>query len=202
MELSCTTELEALNSLLGAVGETPVNTLENLGFTDASVGLAILRAKSRETQSKGWFFNRDYTYYFTPTADGSVPLPPNVLSVRPSKLDGRRIVPRGDLGVVPHVIKLWDVTNSTFTFAADNGPTLEVIWMFDFELLPETARRYITVRAATQFQAQYQGNEVSNSFSKDDERFALVALLEEEQLYEPRANMFNDASGVSEVFTR
>jgi hypothetical protein len=202
MELSCTTELEALNSLLGAVGETPVSTLEDLGFTDASVALAILRTTSRETQSKGWYFNRDYTYYFTPAADGSVVLPPNVLSIRPSTVDGRRIVPRGDLSVTQPAIKLWNSTDGTFTYAADAGPTVEVVWMFDFELLPETARRYITVRAATLFQAQYQGNEQANGFSKDDERFALFALTDEERLYEPRANFFNDSQGVSEVFTR
>lgn len=202
MELSCTTELEALNSLLGAVGETPVNTLEDLGFTDASVALSILRAKSRETQMKGWYFNRDYTYYFTPAADGSVVLPPNVLSIRPSTADGRRIVPRGDLSVTPPVIKLWNSTDATFTYAADDGPTVEVVWMFDFELLPEAARRYITVRAATQFQAQYQGNEQADGFSKDDETFAFLALVDEERMYEPRANVFNDSADVSEVFTR
>lgn len=61
MELTCTTELEAVNALLGAVGETPVNTLEDLGFTDAAIALSVLRSKSRETQSKGWYFTRHAT---------------------------------------------------------------------------------------------------------------------------------------------
>jgi len=87
-------------------------------------------------------------------------------------------------------------------FPLDNGPTVEVVWMFDFESLPETARRYITVTAATQYQAQFQGSEQSYGFTKDDEKFALIALLEEERSFEPRANMFNDGNDVSEIFTR
>lgn len=194
MELSCTTELDAVNALLGAVGETPVNTLDDLGFTDASVARAILRSKSREVQSRGFYFNRDYDYTFTPDVDGIVTLPPNVISIRPSTIDTRRLVPRA--------LKVWNGDDNTFVFPQDAGPTLEVVWMFDFEELPETARRYITVRAATQFQAQYQGNEQSYGFTQDDEKFAYMALLQEERDYEPRGNMFNDSQAVSEVFTR
>lgn len=189
-----TTELEAVNAVLQAVGETPINTLDGLGFTDASIARDTLRSKARETQSKGWYFNRDYSYTFTPDANGEVVLPPNVLSVRPSTSDTRRIVPR--MG------KLWNSDDGTYEFTEDAPPTLEVVWGFPFETLPETARRYITVRAATQFQSQYQGSDQSYTFTKDDEKFALLALEEEEGLYEPRANMFNDGADVSEVFTR
>jgi hypothetical protein len=74
--------------------------------------------------------------------------------------------------------------------------------MFDFETLPESARRYITVKAATQFQAQFQGSEQSYGFTQDDERFALAVLADEERAYEPKGNMFNDGAEVSEVWTR
>jgi hypothetical protein len=194
MDIAPTTELEAVNAVLQAVGETPVNTLDNLGFTDAAIARDTLRSKSRETQSKGWYFNLDYSYTFTPAADGQVVLPQNILSIRPSTSDSRRIVPR--MG------KLWNADDSTYVFNNGSPPILEVVWGFPFETLPETARRYITVRAATQFQAQYQGSDQSYSFTKDDEKFALMALLEEHALYEPRANMFNDGADVSEVFTR
>lgn len=194
MELTATTELEAVNQLLKAVGETPISTLEDLGFTDAAIARDTLRTKAREIQSRGWYFNRDYDYYFTPAQDGQVVLPANVISLRPSTADARRIVPRGN--------KLYNADDRTYVFEADSGPTVEVVWMFDFETLPESARRYITVKAATQFQAQFQGSEQSYGFTTDDEKFALAVLVEEERLYEPRANMFNDSQDVSEVFTR
>jgi hypothetical protein len=192
--LTATTELEAVNQLLKAVGETPVNTLENMGFTDASIARDTLRTKAREIQSKGWYFNRDYNYYFTPASDGQVVLPGNVLSIRPSTAESRRITPRAG--------KLYNNDDATYVFPLDNGPTVEVAWMFDFETLPESVRRYITVTAATQFQAQFQGSEQSYGFTKDDEKFSLIALVEEERSYEPRGNMFNDGSDVSEIFTR
>jgi hypothetical protein len=74
--------------------------------------------------------------------------------------------------------------------------------MYDFELLPEAARRYITVRAATQYQTQVMGNDQLNAFTKDDEKFALDALVYEERLYEERGNMFNDGTAVLEIWQR
>lgn len=194
MDLTPTTELEAVNELLKAVGETPINSLDNLGFTDAAIARDTLRTKAREVQSRGWYFNRDATYTFTPATDGTVVIPPNVLSLRPCTAETRRIVPRNG--------KVWNADDSTYTFASDSGPILEVIWMYDFESLPETARRYITCRAATQFQTQVMGSDQLFAFTKDDEKFSLDALMVEERLFEERGNMFNDSTDVQEVWTR
>ena len=194
MNLTPTTELEAVNELLKAVGETPVNSLTNLGFTDASIARDTLRTKAREVQSRGWYFNRDDAFTLTPATDGTVKIPANALSIRPARSEQRRIVPRGGF--------LWNATDGTDLFEADNGPTVEVIWMYDFETLPETARRYITVRAATQFQTQVMGNDQLNAFTKDDEKFALDALVYEERLFEERGNMFSDGTAMLEVWQR
>lgn len=194
MELTPTTELEAVNEMLKAVGEVPVNTLEDLGFTDAAVAQTTLRTKWREVLTRGWYFNKDYDYTFSPAADGRVVLPPNVLSVTPSSAEGRRIVPRNGL--------LWNATDRTDIYSPDDGPTVNVVWLYDFEKLPESARRYITVAAVTKFQADQLGSDVSYKYTKDDERFALSVLLDEERLYEPRGNMFNDAQDVLEVWQR
>jgi len=194
MELTPTTELEAVNEMLKAIGEVPVNTLEDLGFTDAAIARDTLRTNWRELLTRGWYFNRDSAYTFTPAADGRVVLPPNVVSVRPSIADDRRILPRNGL--------LWNATDKTDTYEADAGPTLDVIWLFDFENLPESARRVITVRAVTKFQTDQQGSEVNYKFTQDDERFALSTLLDEERAFEEVANMFNDSQDVSEIHTR
>jgi hypothetical protein len=194
MELTPTTELEAVNEMLKAIGEIPVNTLGDLGFTDAAIARDTLRTKWRELLTRGWYFNKDTDYTFTPAADGRVVLPPNVMAVLPSNLEVRTIVPRNGL--------LWNATDRTDTFAQDSGPTMNVVWLFSFENLPESARRLITVRAVTKFQTDQQGSEVNYKFTQDDERFALSTLLYEERLYEPKANMFNDSTDVSEVIER
>jgi len=194
MELAPTTELEAVNEMLKAIGEIPVNTLDDLGFTDAAIARDTLRTKWRELLTRGWYFNRDSDYTFTPAADGRAVLPPNVMAVLPSNLEERTIVPRNGL--------LWNATDRTDTYAQDSGPTMNVVWLFDFKNLPESARRLITVRAVTKFQTDQQGSEVNYKFTQDDERFALSTLLTEERLYEPKANMFNDSTDVSEVIER
>ena len=192
--LAPTSELDAVNALLKAVGETPVNTLDSLGFTDASIARDTLRTKSRELQSRGWYFNRDDAFGFESDIDGNVALPANVLSVRPCDADTRRILPRGN--------KLWNADDATFIFSADAPPVMEVVWQYAFEELPEAARRYITVVAATQFQTQVMGNETVYSFTKDDEKVALNILVNEERRFEPRANVFNDSVDVNEVWSR
>lgn len=194
MELTPTTELEAVNEMLKAVGEIPVNTLEDLGFTDAAIARDTLRTKWRELLTRGWYFNRDSAYTFTPAADGRVVLPPNVLAVLPSNAEGRRIVPRNGL--------LWNATDFTDTYKPDEAPTVDVIWLYAFENLPESARRVITVRAVTKFQTDQQGSEVNYKFTQDDERFALATLLHEERLYEDKGNMFNDSQDVVETWQR
>lgn len=194
MELTPTTELEAVNEMLKAVGEIPVNTLEDLGFTDAAVARTTLRTAWRELLTRGWYFNRDTAYTFTPATDGRVIPPANVASLRPSRSDSRRIVPRNGL--------LWNATDGTDTFALDDGPTMEVIWLYDFAQLPESARRVITVRAVTKFQTNQLGSEVNYKFTQDDEKLAWSTLVYEERLYEEKGNMFNDAQDVVEVFTR
>jgi hypothetical protein len=50
LELTPTTELEAVNVLLGAIGEAPISDLEALGNLYASQARDTLRAVSREVK--------------------------------------------------------------------------------------------------------------------------------------------------------
>ena len=59
MALATTTKLEAINSMLTAIGESPVNTITQATTTDVSIALSTLENVSREIQSQGWFFNTD-----------------------------------------------------------------------------------------------------------------------------------------------
>ena len=48
------TELDAVNEMLGVIGEPPVNTLEVIENVDVANALRILHKTSRYVQSKGW----------------------------------------------------------------------------------------------------------------------------------------------------
>lgn len=193
MELTPTTELEAVNEMLTTIGETPVETLDNLGFTDAAIARDVLRAVSREVQTVGWFFNTDEAYVFQPDLDGNVALPANLLKVRAGGDEERVLIQRGG--------KLYDRTNATFTFAADTPPTCFVVWFLDYETLPETARRLIAIRAARIFQTKVLGSDQLHVFTEDHEREARSALNVEESENNP-SNFLTDSADVSEIWQR
>ena len=53
MPLATTTKLEAINSMMTAIGESPVNTITQATTTDVSIALSTLENVSREIQSQG-----------------------------------------------------------------------------------------------------------------------------------------------------
>lgn len=50
-------ELAAINDMLAAIGESPVNSLEGDMNADVSNARRILNNINREVQSRGWTFN-------------------------------------------------------------------------------------------------------------------------------------------------
>jgi len=54
------TELEAVNSMLAAIGEAPVSTLTGATQADVQMAINILRDVTREVQSWGWRFNTEF----------------------------------------------------------------------------------------------------------------------------------------------
>jgi hypothetical protein len=56
------TELEAINDMLSAIGESPVASLDEAsGVADAQIALQLLRRASRWLQKKGWHWNSETT---------------------------------------------------------------------------------------------------------------------------------------------
>lgn len=194
MTLTPTTTLEAVNVMLKAIGETPVNTLDVTGLTDAAIAQDILREITREVQGVGWYFNVDEAYTLAPAADGTVAVPANVLFLKPNPAnETRRLVPREG--------KLYDKDAQSNIFDPALPPIMDVTWFFDFEQIPETFRRFITIRAARIFQDRVQGSDSIHSFQERDEMQAQTAMIAENDSYFP-ANYLNDAVDVSEIWSR
>lgn len=172
MDLTPTTELDAVNEMLGAIGEVPVSDLELVGNTDTAIAVRTLRGISREVQSKGFWFNTDDAYTFTLNAAGKVPLPAPILSIRPLGRGAVRLAPRNSF--------LYDLSNATDLFDPESPPAARVIWFYDYETLPETARRYIAIRAARIFQKNVLGSEALNVFTEEHETEAFALLADEQ----------------------
>ena len=167
-----TTKLEAVNTLLSAIGESPINTL-NSGLVEATLAEQIVDNISRSTQSRGWSFNTDLEFKLSPDLAGEVALPTNCLHVDMTSL---RMSSTSDL--VQRGNKLYDRVKNTF--AIDDTIEVDIVVLLDFEDLPETARRFITVRAARVFQDRTLGSDTLHGFQQDDEITAWADLQQAE----------------------
>ena len=166
-----TSKLESVNVMLTAIGESPVNTITSSTTTDVSIALQILDNVSREVQSAGWHFNTDTNYTLSRNTTNHIELPANALRVDTSNSDAH-------LDLVERARKLWDRENHTYVLTKDIK--VNITWLLEFIELPETARRYITIRATRIFQDRMLASETLHRFHQIDEFQALSALKEHE----------------------
>lgn len=146
MELTALTELDAVNDIISVIGESPVNTLENITNVDAMTALQILRQVSRSEQSRGWSFNTIKNYTLNPDMEsGRILWHDNYLYL---KGEGMKLVRNGDY--------IMDIASGTRDF--ENPVQCEVILLIPFEDLPEAMRTYIIALATFKFQSRFFGD--------------------------------------------
>lgn len=168
MAVTLTSKLDAINSMLIGVGEAPVNTL-NSGLQEAEIAALTLTTVSREVQSSGWTFNTDLKITLVRNTANNIVVPLNTLQV-----DTLGLKRRYDTDVVLRSGKLYDRTKNTFEFTDDIE--VDIVLLFDFEELPEIARRYISLRAGRKFQENTIGSSEMTQLQFKDEQNALFAL--------------------------
>lgn len=167
IEYSPTTELEAVNVMLGVIGEAPVNSLEISGMIDVSTAKQVLHETSRKIQSQGWYCNTEKEYTLNKDENGYIYLPLNNL-----KIDLSEINYNTDIEPVVRGTKLYDKKNHTFIFTTNLK--FDIVWFLPFTDLPEALRRYITVAAARLFQKRFYSSDQIDAFTKEDEMYAKI----------------------------
>tara|TARA_Y100000114_G_C11746678_1_gene322018 strand:- start:453 stop:1061 length:609 start_codon:yes stop_codon:yes gene_type:complete len=173
MAVARTSELEAINTMLGVIGESPINDLSAVNqTTDVILAKDILTEVSREVQSQGWYFNCEKDVKITPTADNEILIPANAarIDVEAINASSKEYVQRGD--------KLYNKTDHTFTISTELK--CFVIYMLDWTLLPQAARQYIMIRAARKLQDRAVGSTKHHQFNQIDEAQALAMLRADE----------------------
>jgi len=169
LTLTPTSELDAVNTILGVVGEAPVNSLDIPGLASVDIARQILHDVSREIQSQDWEFNSEYKVQLPLTLDGYILTPPNILKI--DMIDdyiGRyNPVQRGD--------RLYDRLNHTYVFP--EVLKFDVVYFLAFEQCPEQLRRYITIRAARVFQRRFLSSDTINAFTDEEEQRARAEAL-------------------------
>ena len=185
--LSPTTELEAINTMLSTIGESPVNTVEDTGNVDVVIARQILQTASREVQARGWHFNTEINYTITPDSEGYLVLPNTVLKVD-------TVYPDSSKDVVVRGSRLYDREKHTYVFT--DAVKVDMTILLTFDELPEVARNYVTIRASRIFQERVVGSDTLHAFNSQDEARAMVSLME----YEADTADLNILSGNYSVY--
>ncbi|WP_370640581.1 hypothetical protein [Xanthobacter sp. NFH-44] len=167
--LTPTTELEAVNALLSAIGESPVETLLTVLPADAGTALASIRRFSRQLQKSGWSFNSEENFPLSPNTDGEIILPLNTLKVDPSD-PSCPYVQRGG--------RLYDPVGHTYNIG--QPVKVDIVFGLDFYELPETARNFIVIAAGRRFEDQFLGADNLHNYSVKDEQAAWAEFVSDE----------------------
>ena len=163
-----TTELEAVNTMLTTIGESPVNTISE-STADTRIAYIILGEVNRATQIRGWHWNTESDVTLTP--DGTtkeITLGTDIVRV---DVDERRY---SNVNVIQRGTRLYDKKNHTYQFS--EPLKAEVVYLRTFAEMPEQARYYIIVRSARLFQQRMIGDATGSAFSSEEETTALLAL--------------------------
>ena len=170
MAVAATTELEAINIMLAAIGEAPVNTLTGSLPVDVKIAQSTLVEINKSVQAEGWSFNTEIDVTLTPNTSKEIVLPVNVLRV------DANIHQHPDIDPIQRGLKLYDRLKNTFEF--DEDLICTVVYFRDFDEIPEQARSYINLRAARIFVDRLVSDQGLRTYTKEDEIRARVTLTE------------------------
>ena len=172
MPVIASTELDAINTMLTTIGESPVNSI-SASTADTRIAQLILQEVDRATQIKGWNWNTEKEVILTPNVSTKeITLGNNVVRI---SIDKRTYT---SIDVVQRGTRLYDKKNKTFQF--DSDIKAEIVYLLPFTDLPEQARYYIVVRSARLFQQRMIGDSTGSAFSAEEETTALMALQDSE----------------------
>jgi hypothetical protein len=162
------TERAMTQSIVTSRVETPTNP-------DVAIALNTLREVSREVQSEGWTFNKEYDYPITPDNNNEVLIPNNVLQMDlnqnyPVNMN-RDSVLRGG--------KLYDRTAHSYKWT-DEIVYVDITWLMTWENIPQPIQAFIVARAASIVASRIIGDPSQYQMLQQKEAFARSMALEYE----------------------
>tara|TARA_E500000318_G_C3530896_1_gene200466 strand:- start:177 stop:788 length:612 start_codon:yes stop_codon:yes gene_type:complete len=171
MTTAATTELESINIMLAAIGESPINSLTGTLPVDARLAQSTLTEVNKEVQSEGWSFNTeiDVTQSRDP-ATKQIALSTDTLRIDPN------IHQHPTIDAIQRGLKLYDRLNNKYEFTEDLICT--VVYFRTFDEIPEPARRYITIKAARIFVDRLVSDDGLRTYTQQDEIRARAILME------------------------
>ena len=169
------TELSAVNSILGAIGQAPVTSLV---YDNPEIAFIynLLRDANVDTQAEGWHFNTEKHVAYAPDAvTGKITIANDVLRLDVSEGWTHRIY-----DVIRRDGVLYDKIDHTDDFSDITTIDLDVVKLYTFENLPIPFRRYITYRASTKAATQLVANPNLVKLLQGQEALARASIMEYE----------------------
>ena len=181
------TELSAVNSILGAIGQSPVTTLGTstvdnnvTAYDNPEVAFVynLLRDANLDIQMEGWHFNTEKHVSFTPATVGGVKkiaIGSDIL-----KMDVTDGWATRQYDVVNRNGYLYDKYDHTDDWGDVTEMLLDITRLFEYEKVPPVFKRYITYRASRNAATQLTANQQLVKLLSTQESLARAACMEYE----------------------
>ena len=151
--------------------------VETQANPDVAIALNTLREVSREVQSEGWTFNKEFDYTLTPDSNDEILIPDNMLQVdlniAAKNFNNRQFdsINRGG--------KLYDRIEHTYKWT-EGSIQVDILWYFEWEYIPEPIKAFIVARAAAIFSSRTMGDPNQFQMLQQKEAFARAMAMEYE----------------------
>lgn len=142
---------------------------------DVAIALNTLREVSREVQSEGWSFNKEYDYPITPDSSNEVHIANNILQMDLNRTYTQNM----DRDSINREGKLYDKTAHSFIWT-DATLYVDVIWYFDWPSIPTVIQAFIVAKAAAIVSSRIIGDPNQYQVLIQKEAFAKSTALEYE----------------------
>ncbi len=152
-QIATDTELSAVNSILGSIGQSPITNLSLTDLNNPEISFIknILDETNKNVQNEGWHFNKEDHVKREPNDNGNFLIPSDYLrfDVHDGLYDRTRDVVRKDGKLYDNVLHT-DVFTSELYF--------DITYLRAFTDVPPAIQRYIIARASVRAATQLVSN--------------------------------------------
>lgn len=164
---------EAINVILQALGEPLLVDEDSIeGIFEAEQAEFTIDQVKKQILSEGWYVNTDENWPLLPDTNGYIAVPSTALKIDSSASTGKNLIVKD--------YKLYDKDNQTYIFDTTVGIECDIVWNVDFDDLPHSFQRYITLKAARTLSQRLDGDINMIRVLIQDEQEALALLKREE----------------------
>jgi hypothetical protein len=165
------TQLQAINSMLTAIGQAPITGLDQAN-PEIAITTSILDTVRVEVLGEGWDFNSEKGYTLLADSNGDISIPPGILNMSVNQEDNQFRV-----RAVQKNGKLYNNLTHSFNWGAGASISLDVVWDYLFEDIPTVFQNYIIQRSARVFAGRALGSDKMVQFNALDEQTLRAACL-------------------------